>query len=195
MKLPTSEKIDQDSDKPPLAISALIMVAVYYIAVNSVGTIVTEFLHKRGALWQWIMPGVASLLKSAGAADWVISLVVDCIMGGISAPNDLLLKWLSFLSSSFVPLKIENIWPVCFLHHGQDIPPLRGFPARASYRFLYRCRWVFPELWRQERLNEKDRRLTMMTTTMIPCGAKLPVIALIAGRYNVAVRDGSPDVL
>lgn len=186
-KLSTTEKIDRIVTNRFLAlpIFALIMVAVYYIAVTSVGTIVTDFTNEV-LFGKWIMPGVASLLKSAGAADWVISLVVDGIIGGISAPIGfapqmaVLFLLLSFLEDWGYMARVAFIMDKIFRRFGLSgksfIPLLVssgcGVPGIMATRTIE---------------NEKDRRLTMMTTTMIPCGAKLPVIALIAG----AIMGGS----
>lgn len=186
-KLSTSEKIDRIVTNRFLAlpIFALVMVAVYYIAVTSVGTIVTDFTNEV-LFGKWIMPGVASLLKSAGAADWVISLVVDGIIGGISAPIGfapqmaVLFLLLSFLEDCGYMARVAFIMDKLFRRFGLSgksfIPLLVssgcGVPGIMATRTIE---------------NEKDRRLTMITTTMIPCGAKLPVIALIAG----AIMGGS----
>jgi ferrous iron transport protein B len=186
-KLSTSEKIDRIVTNRFLAlpIFALIMVAVYYIAVTSVGTIVTDFTNEV-LFGKWIMPGVASLLKSAGAADWVISLVVDGIIGGISAPIGfapqmaVLFLLLSFLEDWGYMARVAFIMDKIFRRFGLSGKSFIPLLVSSGCGVLGIMATKTIE-------NEKDRRLTMMTTTMIPCGAKLPVIALIAG----AIMGGS----
>lgn len=186
-KLSTTEKIDRIVTNRFLAlpIFALIMVAVYYIAVTSVGTIVTDFTNEV-LFGKWIMPGVASLLKSAGAAEWVISLVVDGIIGGISAPIGfapqmaVLFLLLSFLEDCGYMARVAFIMDKIFRRF--------GLSGKSFIPLLVSSGCGVPGIMASRTIeNEKDRRLTMITTTMIPCGAKLPVIALIAG----AIMGGS----
>lgn len=177
----TSDKIDRVVTNRWLAlpIFALIMIAVYYISVTSIGTIVTDFTNDV-LFGTWIQPAVASTLTSAGAADWVISLVVDGIIGGLAAPIGfapqmaILFLFLSFLEDCGYMARVAFIMDRVFRRFGLSgksfIPLLIssgcGVPGIMATRTIE---------------NEKDRRMTMITTTMIPCGAKLPVIALIAG--------------
>jgi Fe2+ transport system protein B len=86
-KLSASDRIDQIVTNRLLAlpIFALSMIAVYYVSVTSLGTVVTDFTNDT-LFGGWIQPAVSSFLTSAGAADWVNSLVVDGIIGGLAAP-------------------------------------------------------------------------------------------------------------
>lgn len=186
-KLSTSDKIDRIVTNRVLAlpIFALVMIAVYYIAVTSLGTIVTDWTNDT-LFGEWIQPGVASLMTSAGAADWAVSLVVDGIIGGLAAPIGfapqmaILFFLLSLLEDCGYMARVAFIMDRAFRRFGLSgksfIPLLIssgcGVPGIMSTRTIE---------------NEKDRRMTMITTTMIPCGAKLPVIALIAG----AIMGGS----
>ena len=85
--LSTSDKIDRIVTNRVLAlpIFAVVMFLVYYISVSTLGTVVTDWTNDT-LFGAWIQPGVESLLVRAGAADWLISLVVDGIIGGIAAP-------------------------------------------------------------------------------------------------------------
>ena len=186
-KLSTSDKIDRIVTNRILAlpIFAIIMIAVYYISVTSLGTIVTDWTNDT-LFGEWIQPGVASLMTSAGAADWAVSLVVDGIIGGLAAPIGfapqmaILFFLLSLLEDCGYMARVAFIMDRAFRRFGLSgksfIPLLIssgcGVPGIMSTRTIE---------------NEKDRRMTMITTTMIPCGAKLPVIALIAG----AIMGGS----
>lgn len=176
-----SDKIDRIVTNRFLAlpIFAVIMVAVYYISVTSIGTAVTDFTNDT-LFGAWIQPAVSNLLTSIGAADWAKSLVVDGIIGGLAAPIGfapqmaILFFFLSFLEDCGYMARVAFIMDRAFRRFGLSgksfIPLLIssgcGVPGIMATRTIE---------------NEKDRRMTMITTTMIPCGAKLPVIALIAG--------------
>lgn len=180
-KLTSSDKIDRIVTNRWLAlpIFALVMIAVYYVAVTSVGTLVTDFTNDT-LFGAWIQPAVASALASIGAAEWVISLVVDGIIGGLAAPIGfapqmaILFLFLSILEDCGYMARVAFIMDRIFRRFGLSgksfIPMLIssgcGVPGIMATRTIE---------------NENDRRMTMITTTMIPCGAKLPVIALFAG--------------
>ncbi|MDR2655541.1 MAG: ferrous iron transport protein B [Oscillospiraceae bacterium] len=179
--LTVSDKIDKIITHRVLAlpIFVAVMALIYFIAVSSVGQVITDFTNEV-LFGEWIQPGVAALLESAGAAPWIISLVVDGIIGGIGAPIGfvpqmaLLFLLLSALEDCGYMARVAFIMDRVFRHFGLSgksfIPLLIssgcGVPA------IMACRTIE---------NEKDRRITMMTATFIPCGAKLPVIALMAG--------------
>lgn len=180
-KLSISDKIDRvvTNRWAALPLFAVIMIAVYYISVTSIGTIVTDFTNDV-LFGTWIQPAAVNFLSSVGAADWAVSLVVDGIIGGLAAPIGfapqmaILFFFLSLLEDCGYMARVAFIMDRIFRRFGLSgksfIPLLIssgcGVPGIMSTRTIE---------------NEKDRRMTMMTTTMIPCGAKLPVIALIAG--------------
>lgn len=179
--LTTSDKIDQIVTNRWLAlpIFAVIMFLVYFISVTLLGTFVTDFTNET-LFGEWIQPAVASALTSAGTAPWLISLVVDGIIGGLAAPIGfapqmaILFLFLSFLEDCGYMARVAFIMDRIFRRFGLSgksfIPLLIssgcGVPGIMATRTIE---------------DEKDRRLTIMTTTCIPCGAKLPVIALISG--------------
>ena len=162
-----------------LPIFAVFIFAVYFVSVTSLGTIVTDFTNDV-LFGQWIQPAVGNFLTSVGTADWMVSLVVDGILGGLAAPGGfapqmaILFLFLSILEDCGYMARVAFIMDRIFRRFGLSgksfIPLLIssgcGVPAIMSTRTIE---------------NEKDRRLTIMTTTFVPCGAKLPVIALIAG--------------
>ena len=185
--LSASDKIDRVVTNRWLAlpIFAVVMFAVYYISVTSLGTIVTDFTNDT-LFGAWIQPAVASFLTAIGAASWVVSLVVDGIIGGLAAPIGfapqmaILFFFLSLLEDCGYMARVAFIMDRIFRRlglSGKSFIPLLissgcGVPGIMATRTIE---------------NENDRRMTMITTTMIPCGAKLPVIALIAG----AIMGGS----
>ena len=179
--LTTSDKIDRIVTNRFLAlpIFAAVMFLVYYIAIDSLGTIVTDFTNDT-LFGEGIQPGVQEQLEAAGTEDWLVSLVVDGIIGGIGAPIGfapqmaIVFLLLSFLEDCGYMARVAFIMDRFFRQFGMSgksfIPLLIssgcGVPGIMASRTIE---------------NEKDRRLTIMTTTCIPCSAKLPVIALLSG--------------
>lgn len=179
--LSTSDKIDRIATNRILALPIFlaVMALVYYVAVTSLGTIVTDWTNDT-LFGSWIQPGVQAFLEGVQVAPWVISLVVDGIIGGLAAPIGfapqmaIMFFFLSILEDCGYMARVAFIMDRVFRRFGLSgksfIPLLIssgcGVPAIMATRTIE---------------NENDRRLTMMTATFIPCGAKLPVIALIAG--------------
>lgn len=162
-----------------LPIFALVMFLVYYISVTTVGTWLTDWTNDV-FVGEWIMGGLSSLFESLGVASWLQGLVVDGIVGGVGAvigfvPQMLVLFFfLAFLESCGYMARVAFVLDRVFRKFGLSgksfIPMLIGtgcgVPGVMASRTIE---------------NERDRRMTIMTTTFIPCGAKLPIIALIAG--------------
>ena len=179
--LTVSDKIDQIVTNRILAlpIFAVIMCVVYYVAVSSLGGIVTDWTNDT-LFGTWIQPGVQTLLENAGAADWVVSLVVDGIIGGLAAPIGfapqmaIVFFFLSILEDCGYMARVAFIMDRLFRRF--------GLSGKSFIPFLISSGCGVPGIMATRTIeNEKDRRMTMITTTLIPCGAKLPVIALIAG--------------
>ena len=179
--LTVSDKIDQIVTNRFLAlpIFAVIMCVVYYVAVSSLGGIVTDWTNDT-LFGTWIQPGVQTLLENAGAADWVVSLVVDGIIGGLAAPIGfapqmaIVFFFLSILEDCGYMARVAFIMDRLFRRF--------GLSGKSFIPFLISSGCGVPGIMATRTIeNEKDRRMTMITTTLIPCGAKLPVIALIAG--------------
>ncbi len=176
-----SDKIDRIVTNRWLAlpIFAVVMFIVYYVSVTTVGDWLTGFTNDT-LFGEWIAPGVQSLLENAGCADWLTGLIVDGIIGGVGAvlgfvPQMLVLFiFLAFLESCGYMARIAFVMDRIFRKFGLSgksfIPMLIGtgcgVPGIMASRTIE---------------NERDRRMTIMTTTFIPCGAKLPIIGLIAG--------------
>ena len=180
-KLTTSDKIDKIVTNRILAlpIFAAIMFVVYYIAVSSLGGIVTDWTNDT-LVGEWIQPTVQGFLENVGAADWLVSLVVDGIIGGLGAPIGfapqmaIVFFFLSLLEDCGYMARIAFIMDRIFRKF--------GLSGKSFIPFLIGSGCGVPGIMATRTIeNDKDRRMTIMTTTFIPCGAKLPVIALIAG--------------
>lgn len=162
-----------------LPIFAVVMYLVYYVSVTTVGTYVTNWTNDV-LFGDIIPPAVTSFLEGIGTAGWLVSLIVDGIIAGIGAvlgfvPQMLVLfLFLAILEDCGYMARIAFIMDRIFRKFGLSgksfIPMLIGtgcgVPGIMASRTIE---------------SEKDRRMTIMTTTFIPCSAKLPIIALIAG--------------
>lgn len=190
-KLTGSDKIDRIVTNRFLAlpIFAAIMFLVYYVSVTTVGTWATDWANDGvfGEGWSFFglhVPGIPVILESAlqaiGCADWLQGLILDGIVGGVGAvlgfvPQMLILfAFLAFLEACGYMARVAFIMDRIFRKFGLSgksfIPMLIGsgcgVPGIMASRTIE---------------NDRDRKMTIMTTTFIPCGAKLPIIALIAG--------------
>ncbi|MDD4367513.1 MAG: ferrous iron transport protein B [Oscillospiraceae bacterium] len=179
--LSTSDRIDKVVTNRWLAlpIFALVMFLVYYVSVTSLGTIVTDWTNDT-LFGGWIQPGVSNFLTNIGAAEWVNSLVVDGIIGGLAAPIGfapqmaIVFLFLSILEDCGYMARVAFIMDRIFRRF--------GLSGKSFIPFLISSGCGVPAIMSSRTIeNEKDRRMTMITTTFIPCGAKLPVIAVIGG--------------
>ena len=176
-----SDKIDKIVTNRFLAlpIFALIMWAVYYVAVSSLGGIVTDWTNDT-LFGEWIQPAVQAFMENVGCSEWLVSLVVDGIIGGLGAPIGfapqmaIVFLFLSILEDCGYMARVAFIMDRIFRRF--------GLSGKSFIPFLIGSGCGVPGIMATRTIeNEKDRRMTMMTVTNIPCGAKLPVIALIAG--------------
>ena len=179
----TSDKIDKWVTNRWLAlpIFALVMFIVYYVSVTTVGAVLTDWTNET-LFAEWIVPGVQSALESVNCADWLTSLIADGVVSGVGAvlgfvPQMLVLFiFLAFLESCGYMARVAFIMDRIFRKFGLSgksfIPMLIGsgcgVPGVMASRTIE---------------NDRDRKMTIMTTTFVPCGAKLPIIALIAGAF------------
>ena len=181
--LSVSDKIDQIVTNRILALPIFdaVMFLVYYISVTTVGTIVTDWTNDV-LFGEIIPPAIEGLLLAVGCADWLQGLILDGIVAGVGAvlgfvPQMLVLfVFLGFLEACGYMARVAFIMDRIFRKFGLSgksfIPMLIGsgcgVPGIMASRTIE---------------NERDRRMTIMTTTFVPCGAKLPIIALIAGAF------------
>ena len=186
-ELTTSDKIDRIVTNRWLAlpIFAAVMWLVYYVSVTTVGSILTDWTNDT-LFGEWIIPAAQSFFEGIGCADWLTGLIVDGVISGVGAvlgfvPQMLVLFiFLAFLESCGYMARIAFIMDRIFRKFGLSgksfIPMLIGtgcgVPGVMASRTIE---------------NDRDRKMTVVTTTFIPCGAKLPIIALIAG----ALFDGA----
>ena len=186
-KLTISDKIDRVVTNRFLAlpIFAVVMYIVYYVSITTVGSFLTDWTNDV-LFGEIIPPAIESFLTAVHCADWLQGLILDGIVAGVGAvlgfvPQMLVLFiFLAFLESCGYMARVAFIMDRIFRKFGLSgksfIPMLIGtgcgVPGVMASRTIE---------------NERDRRMTIMTTTFIPCGAKLPIIALIAG----ALFDGA----
>jgi len=186
-ELTLSDKIDKIVTNRILAlpIFAVVMFLVYYIAMVSVGAFCTDWTNDV-LFGEIVPPAVEGLLESIGCADWLSGLILDGIVAGVGAvlgfvPQMLVLfLLLAFLEGCGYMARIAFIMDRIFRKFGLSgksfIPMLVGtgcgVPGVMASRTIE---------------NDRDRKMTIMTTTFIPCGAKMPIVGLIAG----ALFDGS----
>ncbi|MCC8015887.1 MAG: ferrous iron transport protein B [Clostridiales bacterium] len=180
-KLSVSDKIDKIVTNRFLAlpIFAVVMFLVYFISISTIGGWATDWVNDV-LFTEIIPPAVTSGLEAIGCAGWLVSLVVDGIIGGVGAvlgfvPQMLVLFiLLAILEGCGYMARIAFIMDRIFRRFGLSgksfIPMLIGtgcgVPGIMASRTIE---------------NDRDRKMTIMTTTFIPCSAKLPIIALISG--------------
>ena len=179
-KLSTSDKIDKIVTNRILGIPifAAVMWFVYYICVSTLGTMGTDWANDTfgGGIQEW----AGAALAAAGASDFIQSLVVDGILGGLFAvfgflpQMALLFLMLSILEDCGYMVRIAFVMDRVFRHF--------GLSGKSFIPLLIASGCGIPGIMASKTIeNDNDRRLTIMTATINPCGAKLPVIALLGG--------------
>ena len=179
-KLTTSDKIDRIVTNRILGIPIFIavMFIVYYISVTTIGTIVTDWTNDTfvGAIQDIASKG----LEAAGVSSVIEGLVVDGIIGGIGAvlgfvpQMAILFLFLSILEDCGYMVRIAFVMDRVFRHF--------GLSGKSFIPLLISSGCGIPGIMASKTIEQdNDRRLTIMTATFIPCGAKLPVIALMGG--------------
>ena len=180
-ELTTSDKIDKIVTNRILAlpIFALVMYLVYWIAMGPFGTFLTDWTNDvlGGA---WLTEGSRAVMEKLGAAEWLTGLVSDGIFAGVGAVL------------GFVPQMLVLFLMLCMLEDCGYMARIAFIMDRIFRRFGLSGKSFIPMLVgmgcgvpgvmaSRTIENERDRRMTIMTTTFIPCGAKMPIIGLIAG--------------
>ncbi len=182
-KLSVSEQIDRIVTHRILAlpIFAAVMFLVYFLSIGSIGDFMTGFMNDT-VFGEWIIPAVANGLTALGCADWLTSLVAQGMVGGVGSvlgfvPQMMILfLLLSLLEDCGYMSRVAFIMDRLFRKFGLSgksfIPMLVasgcGVPGVMASRTIEQ---------------ERDRRMTVMTTTFIPCGAKMPIVAFVAGAF------------
>ena len=179
-KLTTSDKIDRIVTNRFLGIPIfmLVMWVVYYVSVTTVGTFVTDWTIDVFVVA--IQDAATSALSAIGAGDMVMGLVVDGIIGGLGAvlgfvpQMAILFLFLSVLEDCGYMVRIAFVMDRVFRHF--------GLSGKSFIPLLISSGCGIPGIMASKTIEQdNDRRLTIMTATFIPCGAKLPVIALMGG--------------
>lgn len=180
-ELSISGKIDRVVTNRILAlpIFALVMWVVYYISIGTIGTWGTDFVNDT-FFGEWILPGAASLLEGMGTADWLNSLVVDGAIAGVGAvlgfvPQMLVLFFLlSILEDCGYMARVAFIMDRIFRKF--------GLSGKSFIPLLVATGCGVPGIMASRTIEQdRDRKMTIMTTAFIPCSAKMPIVALIAG--------------
>lgn len=179
-KLTVSDKIDKIVTNRILGIPIFIavMFLVYYVSVTTVGTWVTDWTNDVFVVA--IQDAVAAFLGNIGAGDIVTGLVVDGIIGGLGAvlgfapQMAILFLFLSILEDCGYMVRIAFVMDRVFRHF--------GLSGKSFIPLLISSGCGIPGIMASKTIEQdNDRRLTIMTATFIPCGAKLPVISLMGG--------------
>ena len=187
-KLTLSDKIDKIVTNRVLALPIFIAVmwAVYYLSIGSIGDWTVGFMNDT-LFGEWIVPGVTSLLASIGVAGWLVSLIADGIIGGVGAvlgfvPQMLILfLLLSMLEDCGYMARIAFIMDRVFRKF--------GLSGKSFIPMLVATGCGVPGIMASRTIEQdRDRKMTIMTTGFIPCGAKMPIVGMIAG----ALFGGSP---
>ncbi len=180
-KMTVSDKIDRIVTNRVLGlpIFAVVMFLVYWIAMGPLGTFLTDWTNDvlGGA---WLTDGSRAILENLGAAEWLTGLISDGIFAGVGAVL------------GFVPQMLVLFLMLCLLEDCGYMARIAFIMDRIFRRFGLSGKSFIPMLVgmgcgvpgvmaSRTIENERDRRMTIMTTTFIPCGAKMPIIGLIAG--------------
>ena len=180
-KLSTSDKIDRIVTNRILGIPIFIaiMFVVYYISVTTIGTLVTDWTNDT-FVGEMIQPAAQSFLEGIGASAAIQDLIVNGIIGGLGAvlgfvpQMAILFLFLSILEDCGYMVRIAFVMDRVFRHF--------GLSGKSFIPLLISSGCGIPGIMASKTIEQdNDRRLTIMTATFIPCGAKLPVIAMMGG--------------
>ncbi len=179
--LTTSDKIDRivTNRVAALPIFIVVMYAVYWIAMGPLGTFLTDWTNDvLGSAW--LTEGARTLLVGWGCADWLVGLVADGIVAGVGA----VLGFVPQMLVLFILLAIlEDIGYMARVAFIMDrIFRKFGLSGKSFIPMLIGSGCGVPGVMASRTIeNERDRRMTIMTTCFVPCGAKMPIIGLFAG--------------
>lgn len=177
----TSDKIDRVLTNRILGlpIFALVMYGVYYVAITTVGTWVTDYTNDV-IVGEWAQGNIGMLLERAGVAEWMQGLIVDGIVGGVGAVIGFVPQMIVLFFMLAILEDVGYMARVAFIM--DRIFRRFGLSGKSFIPMLIASGCGVPGIMASRTIeNERDRRMTIMTTTFVPCGAKMPIIALIAG--------------
>ncbi len=180
-RMTVSDKIDHIVTNRILAlpIFVLVMWGIYYISIGSIGDWTVGFMNDT-LFGTWIVPGVASGLEAIGCAPWLVSLIADGIVGGVGAvlgfvPQMMILfLLLSLLEDCGYMSRVAFIMDRLFRKF--------GLSGKSFIPMLVASGCGVPGIMASRTIDQdRDRKMTIMTTGFIPCGAKMPIVSMIAG--------------
>lgn len=192
--LSATERIDRIVTNRVLAlpIFALVMIGVYYISVSWIGAIVTDWTNNV-FFGEIIIENIQTWLVNIGTAEWLNGLIVDGIIGGVGAilgfvpQMFILFFFLSLLEDCGYMARVAFIMDKIFRRF--------GLSGKSFIPLLISSGCGVPGIMATKTIeNEKDRRMTIITTTFIPCGAKLTIIAFISGAMFPSIWFMAPAV-
>ncbi|MBE6885111.1 MAG: ferrous iron transport protein B [Ruminococcaceae bacterium] len=180
-KLSLSDKIDRVVTNRILAlpIFVLVMWLVYTLSIGTIGDWTVGFMNDT-LFGEWIVPGVATLLENIGCADWLVSLVADGIIGGVGAVLGFVPQMLILFLLLSILEDIGYMSRVAFIM--DRIFRKFGLSGKSFIPMLVASGCGVPGIMASRTIEQdRDRKMTIMTTGFIPCGAKMPIVGLIAG--------------
>lgn len=180
-KLSVSDKIDKIVTNRILAIPIFIavMLGVYTLSIGTVGAWTVSFMNDT-LFGKWIVPSVTSGFEAIGVAEWLVSLIADGIIGGVGSV-------LGFVPQMFILFLLLSILEDCgymsrIAFIMDRIFRKFGFSGKSFIPLLVASGCGVPGIMASRTIEqERDRKMTIMTTCFIPCGAKMPVVGFIAG--------------
>lgn len=179
--LTVSDKIDRviTNRVAALPIFALIMFLVYYVSVTTIGTIMTDFTNDVFVA-EWIKTPVTEWLTKIGTADWLVGLIGEGIIGGVGAVLGFVPQMLVLFFFLAILEDVGYMARVAFIM--DRIFRKFGLSGKSFIPMLISSGCGVPGIMASRTIeNDRDRKMTIMTATFIPCGAKMPIIALVAG--------------
>ncbi len=179
--LTTSDKIDRIVTNRwlGLPIFVVIMWFVYYVSVQTIGDILTNFTNDVFVA-EWIQTPVKEWLSSIGTADWLVGLIGDGIIGGVGAVIGFVPQMLVLFILLAILEDVGYMARVAFIM--DRIFRKFGLSGKSFIPMLIASGCGVPGVMASRTIEQdRDRKMTIMTTTFIPCGAKMPIVALIAG--------------
>ncbi|NLW79634.1 MAG: ferrous iron transport protein B [Ruminococcaceae bacterium] len=179
--LTISDKIDRVVTNRWLAlpIFAAVMVVIYFIAITTIGAIVTDFTNDT-LFGEWIIAPMHGWMETIGAPLWLDGLLVDGIIGGVGAVLGFVPQMLVLFLMLAILEEVGYMARVAFIM--DRIFRKFGLSGKSFIPMLIGSGCSVPGIMASRTIeNERDRRMTVMTTSFIPCGAKMPIVGLIAG--------------
>ncbi len=179
--LTTSDKIDRIVTNRWLGLPIFVAVMwfVYYVSVQTIGDILTNFTNDVFVA-EWIQTPVKEWLSSIGTADWLVGLIGDGIIGGVGAVIGFVPQMLVLFILLAILEDVGYMARVAFIM--DRIFRKFGLSGKSFIPMLIASGCGVPGVMASRTIEQdRDRKMTIMTTTFIPCGAKMPIVALIAG--------------